>query len=189
MTELGLKIVELRKQGKSTRAIKAILNCSRATISKYIQLVPNGHLIREHIRRQPELRSLKQREANAEREKAKDVGGTKQTKHNSTMRSLMKRLLVDLRGGRCQICGYDRCLECLSFHHVDPKVKYFNLCGTKLIARSYRVILDELAKCVCICANCHSEVHAGLIECPTLGPFAFTPPQDPKEYMDENYVR
>jgi hypothetical protein len=35
----------------------------------------------------------------------------------------LKRLLVDENGGGCAVCGYDRCIGNLHFHHVDPSQK------------------------------------------------------------------
>ena len=31
------------------------------------------------------------------------------------------------RGGRCQLCGYHRCIAALEFHHRDPAAKEFSL--------------------------------------------------------------
>jgi hypothetical protein len=69
--------------------------------------------------------------------------------------------LVEEAGGCCAVCGYDRCIINLHFHHVDPTQKSFVLSSstTKSLA-SYR---EELKKCVLVCANCHGEIEAGLI--------------------------
>jgi len=32
---------------------------------------------------------------------------------------------VDEAGGCCTVCGYDRCIVNLTFHHVDPSQKRF----------------------------------------------------------------
>jgi len=29
------------------------------------------------------------------------------------------RMSVEYKGGRCEICGYDRCIEALDFHHRE----------------------------------------------------------------------
>src|SRR5215213_7376463 len=39
----------------------------------------------------------------------------------------VKRILVEEAGGRCAVCGYDRCMVNLHFHHVDPASKSFAL--------------------------------------------------------------
>jgi 5-methylcytosine-specific restriction endonuclease McrA len=79
----------------------------------------------------------------------------------------VKRLLVDEAGGCCTICGYDRTIINLHFHHVDPRQKSFALSmnTTKALA-TYRT---EMEKCVLVCANCHGEIEAGLIVGPLAG--------------------
>ena len=39
----------------------------------------------------------------------------------------IKRLLVKEAGGRCVVCGYDRCIVSLHFRHVDPASKAFSM--------------------------------------------------------------
>jgi hypothetical protein len=79
----------------------------------------------------------------------------------------IKRLLVEEAGGRCAVCGYDRCIINLTFHHVDPARKSFGLSmdTTKALA-AYR---EEMRKCVLVCANCHGEIEAGLVPSPAAG--------------------
>ena len=38
-------------------------------------------------------------------------------------RSNTKQKIVEAMGGKCQICGYNRCLAGLALHHKDPKQK------------------------------------------------------------------
>ena len=38
-----------------------------------------------------------------------------------------KALLVAEAGGRCELCGYDRSVAALHFHHLDPETKSFAL--------------------------------------------------------------
>ena len=74
-----------------------------------------------------------------------------------------KRRAVDSMGGGCILCGYDRCTASLAFHHLDPTQKDFGIAKS---IRSWSNIVEELRKCVLLCHNCHSEVHAGLVEVP-----------------------
>ena len=39
----------------------------------------------------------------------------------------MKQILVAEAGGRCALCGYQRCVAALHFHHIDPAAKRFSL--------------------------------------------------------------
>lgn len=79
----------------------------------------------------------------------------------------IKRILVEDSGGCCAICGYSACIVSLQFHHVDPTQKVFavNMGHGKSLA-AFR---EELKKCVLVCANCHGEIEAGLIESPEAG--------------------
>ena len=69
--------------------------------------------------------------------------------------------LVKAFGGKCGICGYDRCIRNLAFHHVDPKKKTFSFGAYQ--SKPWKEISDEARKCVMLCHNCHGEVHHGLI--------------------------
>jgi hypothetical protein len=74
-----------------------------------------------------------------------------------------KRRLVDEAGGACALCGYDRCLGALHFHHLDPSTKAFAL-SRKGVTRSLDRLRVEIAKCVLLCSNCHAEVESGIVE-------------------------
>ena len=45
----------------------------------------------------------------------------------SNRRRKIKQLLVEEAGGRCALCGYERCAAALHFHHLDPGTKEFHL--------------------------------------------------------------
>lgn len=79
----------------------------------------------------------------------------------SRRRRKVKLLLVQEAGGRCALCGYDRCSAALHFHHVDPGSKEFHL-SMQGVTRSLAAARAEMAKCVLLCANCHAEVEAGV---------------------------
>lgn len=78
----------------------------------------------------------------------------------SEWRRRVKRTLITEAGGRCHLCGYDRCAAALQFHHVDPKQKAFALSHDG-VARSITRARQEAAKCVLLCANCHAEIEIG----------------------------
>jgi hypothetical protein len=80
-------------------------------------------------------------------------------------RRIVKRTLVEEAGGRCVVCGYSRCQQALQFHHRDPASKEFHL-GHQGQSRSLARSRAEAQKCVLLCANCHAEVEAGLVELP-----------------------
>ena len=76
----------------------------------------------------------------------------------------VRRTLIEEAGGRCAVCGYDRCVINLHFHHVDPSTKSFLMSSS--IGRAIAKFREEAKKCVLVCANCHGEIEAGLIESP-----------------------
>jgi len=76
-------------------------------------------------------------------------------------RKKIRQSAIDYKGGRCQSCGYDYCIEAMEFHHLDPSEKDFGI-SQKGYTRSWVRIKEELDKCILLCANCHREVHAGL---------------------------
>ena len=60
----------------------------------------------------------------------------------------------------CVVCEESEPV-CIDFHHIDPTEKDFTI--GKHRSRSRDWLSQEIAKCVCLCANCHRKVHAGLI--------------------------
>lgn len=77
------------------------------------------------------------------------------------IRALERKLyLIDLRGGKCEKCGYDKNLTALDFHHIDPKKKEHQLDSRKLSNSSMKWILKEFKKCKVLCSNCHREEHS-----------------------------
>lgn len=77
---------------------------------------------------------------------------------------LRKRKTKELKlflGGKCQLCHYDKCLEALDFHHIDPSTKVDNLSNlTK--SMGIDALKLEASKCLLLCSNCHREFHAGI---------------------------
>jgi transposase-like protein len=77
-------------------------------------------------------------------------------------RRKLKAILVADAGGRCSLCGYDRYIGALQFHHRDGQTKEFGLADRGL-TRSLDAVREEARKCILLCANCHSEVEAGIV--------------------------
>lgn len=76
-------------------------------------------------------------------------------------RKKIRQMAVDYKGGKCEKCGYDSCIEALEFHHLDPSCKDFSI-SQKGYTRSWERVTKELDKCLILCANCHREFHAQL---------------------------
>lgn len=76
-------------------------------------------------------------------------------------REKIKLLAIKYKGGKCQCCGYDKCVEALEFHHIDPATKEFGI-GENGYTRSWNKTKQEIDKCILVCANCHREIHCGV---------------------------
>ena len=83
----------------------------------------------------------------------------------STNRRNKKQRLVELHGGACILCGYNRYAGALDFHHKNPKTKKFAL-SVKGLSYAWEEIQKEAEKCVLLCKNCHAEVEAGIKKLP-----------------------
>lgn len=76
-------------------------------------------------------------------------------------RRRVKQILVDEAGGCCRLCGYDRSVAGLHFHHLDPRQKQFGMADGGM-GRSIARLRVEARKCILLCSNCHAEVEAGV---------------------------
>ncbi|MCX6227341.1 MAG: HNH endonuclease signature motif containing protein [Bacteroidia bacterium] len=77
-------------------------------------------------------------------------------------RNRQKERAVEHFGGKCQECGYSKCLAALTFHHIDPTTKKWS--PSRIMSYRWELVLKELEKCILLCANCHHEHHAGITE-------------------------
>lgn len=67
-------------------------------------------------------------------------------------------IIHELKVNGCAICGYNKCDNALSFHHVNPLDKKFQITYRALSYTTERFI-NEINKCILLCANCHREIH------------------------------
>ena len=66
----------------------------------------------------------------------------------------MKKLKKTLK---CIKCGENRWWV-LDFHHVNPEEKEYSLARLKTQGSKPRII-NEMSKCIVLCANCHRDLH------------------------------
>lgn len=74
-------------------------------------------------------------------------------------RRRVKTLAIESKGGKCQVCGYNKYQGALDLHHLHDK--RFGI-GDKGYTRSWEKIKEELKKCILVCSNCHREIEAGI---------------------------
>ena len=84
-----------------------------------------------------------------------------QKENQSKYRDRRKQRIIDVMGGKCALCGYNRCNDALDLHHLNPDEKDFDISDRPCISWDRTSI--EMKKCILLCANCHREVHSGLI--------------------------
>lgn len=79
----------------------------------------------------------------------------------TSLRRAIKKQLVLYKGGKCERCGYDKCIQALQFHHKVPGEKDFTI-STQLNLSNFSMdkYYNEVDKCELLCANCHSEEHS-----------------------------
>jgi len=78
-------------------------------------------------------------------------------------RHKIKEQAVEYKGGKCEVCGYNKYVGALQFHHLDPNEKDFHI-SQRGHSRSWERVRTELDKCIMVCANCHAEIHAGIVQ-------------------------
>lgn len=75
-------------------------------------------------------------------------------------------IIAEFRANGCALCP-EKMSICLTAHHRDGSKKSFGI--SKAIAE-FRVsperLKTELAKCVCVCRNCHAKIEAGALQPP-----------------------
>lgn len=81
----------------------------------------------------------------------------------SVWRKNLKRRATALFGNKCCVCGYNRCLAALEFHHLDPSKKDFSISSAYASPKKWATIVQELEKCVLVCSNCHREIHHDIL--------------------------
>jgi DNA-binding CsgD family transcriptional regulator len=126
------QIEELYYHSKMTlKEISEKLEVSKTTIKKYIIPSRNNQLTDE------ERKCINKKKVVSWRVKVKEK-------------------LVKYKGGCCEKCGYNKCINALEFHHTNPNQKEFAISGKSY---SFERLKSEVDKCMLVCSNCHKEIH------------------------------
>ena len=80
--------------------------------------------------------------------------------YNLAQKKWNRKIMHELKINGCAKCGYDKCDGSLVFHHVNPEDKKFPV-NAKYIYQEIDLLIDEINKCILLCANCHGEIHYG----------------------------
>lgn len=130
---------KLISEGNSYIEVAKQLGCGKATVFKYLR---EENKLRKNIKNESEKKQ--------KRRKSINVINWKKEK---------KKLLVEYKGGKCEKCEYNKCIEALEFHHLDPSKKDFTISSHSY---SFERMKQEADKCILVCANCHREIHSSL---------------------------
>ena len=87
--------------------------------------------------------------------KNKEMLKQKKEKRRKKMREWIQNLTSTLK---CSKCNENRSY-CLDFHHINPKQKKFNIKNSIGGGYGKKRILEEIDKCIVLCANCHRTLH------------------------------
>jgi len=180
------EILKLRKEGLTYEEIRKQIGCSKATISYHCRKNdlsnPNGVkipseeeklLMQEYYNECGSCIKTSQKFGwskstvlkyvkTEKHEKLSDEEFRKMKSANViSWRQRTKLKLIEYKGGKCQKCQYDKCVQALEFHHLNPKEKDFTISGKSW---SFEKLKKESDKCVLVCNRCHTEIHAGLHE-------------------------
>lgn len=86
------------------------------------------------------------------------MGMTKQAYFTKIRRYRIKKKAVELKGGKCQWCGWSGDIGGFCFHHRDPSQKEFGL--SNAITTNWEKFWKEVEKCDLLCCNCHMVFHS-----------------------------
>ena len=160
MERYSEKIITLRKEGKTYKEIKNIIGCAMSTISYHCTLnglgdnnkkVTENEII-ELQKMYDEFGSLKKvakitgRSFDTVQKYVKTKQKVKTVTSSESVilwRKRTKIKLIEYKGGKCEICGYDKCNRALQFHHKNPLEKDFSISGRSL---SFDRLKDEVDK-------------------------------------------
>lgn len=181
------EIVKMRKDGLSYSQICEKTGFSKGTVSKYCRGLNDNYSIHENIVK-IDVHTINEAqkiydEGYSLREVSKKIGISRQTlskylsvrpkmkdkdeirKNNIEKVKRWKRKLkedmVELKGGKCVVCGYNKSLRALHFHHTNPSEKDITISQNTMTKEK---AIKELDKCVLVCSNCHSEIHDEICE-------------------------
>lgn len=83
------------------------------------------------------------------------MASTEKQKRNRRAHTARRRLVLNaIKSKPCTDCGHSFDPVCMDFDHRDPSTKKFTI-ASNIASITLEVLLDEIAKCDIVCANCH----------------------------------
>jgi len=116
-----------------------------------------------------------------------------QNKHPKNLKNKKFILNIQNNKGKCVLCGYNKNISCLEFHHKNKANKKFQLSmltdprrnynATRIKKEKFNFYIKEIKKCMAICCNCHQIIHTKTEKVKDLGLLI----QITKRLMSRNY--
>lgn len=88
-----------------------------------------------------------------QRNRIKQTSKLRRNVNNSIVRGIKMEL-------GCMICGENSHYSVLEYHHPNDNK---DITISQQRAKQLKLLISEIKKCVCLCANCHRKVHANLL--------------------------
>jgi len=66
-----------------------------------------------------------------------------------------RQIVIDGKKKPCADCGIEYPYYIMQYDHRDSSSKLFHVGLSK--SKGHKLLLDEIAKCDVVCANCHAE--------------------------------
>lgn len=166
------KAIELRKNGESINKIAKKLKVSTSSVSRWVKDIkldkkqqnklksrtgPVGRTNSNISKKRKEMSEEEWLEYQQKRLRQKTLRWRQNNPEKYVNRDIeVKAELVKYKGGKCEICSYDKCIGAMQFHHKDPKEKEFTIGRHH---RSLDKMKKEADKCMLLCSRCHDEIH------------------------------
>lgn len=114
---------------------------------------------RAYYHAHPEIKEERKKKYKTSEFRLKASNRVEKYKQNNIKRLIENNLITD-----CIICGFSKeNFEALDFHHIKSETKIYNI--SNLLRKTSNIMqkkeyVEEIKKCVCLCANCHRLYHA-----------------------------
>lgn len=172
--ETKLQVIELRKAGETYKSICEKTGIGKGSVSVICKEAGLGQNIIELTPEKIEECQMLYDKIGNIKEVAKQTGVSysrlryfinyknitpkSDYEYVKSRRKRIKQELIDYKGGKCEICGYNKNIAALEFHHINPEEKDFSISDSN-IYKNLEVLKREVDKCMLVCANCHREIH------------------------------
>jgi hypothetical protein len=89
-----------------------------------------------------------------------------------------RTVIWHLLAPKCTLCGFDKHLSAMDLHHMEGAKEHdISALITRVTlaptVRNAERLLAEAKKCIPLCANCHRQLHAGVLSAEGAKPFRY----------------